>query len=50
MSHLISRLPTARAGEGVFVLNSDYDFEKGQAALERGKADANNPEVGKRGA
>jgi len=28
------------AFKGVFVLNSDYDFRKGQAALDQGKADA----------
>jgi N-ethylmaleimide reductase len=33
--------PRMRAAfDGVFVLNSDYDFQKGQATLEEGKADA----------
>ena len=33
--------PLMRAAfNGVFVLNSDYDFNKGQAALDEGKADA----------
>jgi N-ethylmaleimide reductase len=44
------------AFKGVFVLNSDYDFPKGQAALDQGKADAisfgrpfiSNPDLTKR--
>ena len=33
--------PLMRAAfDGIFVLNSDYDFNKGQAALDEGKADA----------
>jgi N-ethylmaleimide reductase len=49
--------PLMRAAfKGVFVLNSDYDFKKGQAALDEGKADAisfgrpfiSNPDLTKR--
>jgi N-ethylmaleimide reductase len=49
--------PLMRAAfKGVFVLNSDYDFQKGQAALDQGKADAisfgrpfiSNPDLTKR--
>ncbi len=48
--------PMRAAFKGVFVLNSDYDFQKGQAALDQGKADAisfgrpfiSNPDLTKR--
>jgi N-ethylmaleimide reductase len=49
--------PLMRAAfKGAFVLNSDYDFKKGQAALDEGKADAisfgrpfiSNPDLTKR--
>ncbi len=49
--------PSMRAAfKGAFVLNSDYDFETGQAALDAGKADAitygrpfiSNPDLTKR--